>query len=264
MTTDNELAGAGAETDIFDAAVATTEAENPVTETPEPEPEKPQTADELKTLQNRLARENRRIGKLTAQKYQFENEAKTLREQLAKLQTNQTANGPPQEGQFNNYGEYLKAEARYAAQELLTERDTQNQTQAQKANEQAWTEDRLEHVADTSQKAKAAFPDYQSVYDQNLDIIQTFPPHIEKAFLEADNPAYALYALAKDGGLEQLASMSATRAAVVIARAEDRAASMKAQVTRAPTPLAGAKGTAPGSKELHQMSGDELLKWVNS
>jgi hypothetical protein len=114
--------------------------------------------------------------------------------------------------------------------------------------------------------AKEAFSDFDNVLSEHGDIARELPEHIQLAFLEAENPSFAFYSLAKEGKLESMLNMSPYQAAALIARHEDKAIALSKakQVTKAPAPLTPAKGTAVGSKSIESMSGKELLKWMKS
>ncbi len=98
----------------------------------------------------------------------------------------------------------------------------------------------------------------------NVNAVRNLPQAIKEIVLESDNPSYAIYQLAKDGQLDDLAEASPARAALMIARAEDKALAQCKPKTQAPSPLSSAKGTAKGEKSLDQYSPDELRKWMRS
>ena len=98
------------------------------------------------------------------------------------------------------------------------------------------------------------------------DLLDELPEHVQTAFLEAENPALAVYALAKEGKLQTLITMSPYQAAMAIGRAQDRgeALTKAKQVTNAPAPIAPAKGSGQGGKTLDRMDGNELMAWLKS
>ena len=99
------------------------------------------------------------------------------------------------------------------------------------------------------------------MYRENQDIIEGYNDATKLAFLEADKPELAFYALASEGKLEDLDKMTPTRAARVIALAEIKGEEMsKARpVSKAPAPIQQAKGTGTRRKTLDDMSPSELI-----
>lgn len=269
----NQPAGAGVEGVTAPEAqtVATTEAtEQPAEAQPEEKKADVDYAAEYKKLQNALARRERNIGKLTAQKYQTLSENEQLKARLAQYEASKsspTASDAPQEANFTNYGDYLKAVARYEARQELKQGQQEHEKKQTEVSQRQWREERESALADNAAKAREAFPDFQNTLQENSDIFASLPPHVEQAFLDSDNPAFAFYSMVKDGSLEQLLNApSEARAAAMIARAEERALaqSKTKQATKAPAPMSSAKGTAPASKKLDDLSGQELLKWIRS
>lgn len=267
---DNTTAGAVVDTPAIaeapDAAIDTPEV------TKADEGQAPDPGSELKKLQNALAKENRRIGRLTAEKHQRNREFQQVQEELAKYkQVKPQADQAPREEDFQgNAYEYLKALAKHegkaaAAQELAEGQKKLSETQAN-SQQQAWKQERDAHLDGNADVAEAAFSDFTNVITEATDIIQDFSPHVQRAFLESDNGAFALYDLAQTGQLEKLNSMTPYQVAMAVARAEDRALAKSKQkpVTNTPAPLSGSKGTGKAGKSVDSMSGDELLKWVRA
>lgn len=172
--------------------------------------------------------------------------------------------GPPLEKDFEGkpWGEYARAVAKYEAQRMAQELNKQTQEQTSQFERQARVQERVERAADNSVAAAKAFADFKQVETDNMDVIRNLPEPIKELLRESDNPAYAFYQLAKDGQLDQLFDVSNARAAIMIARAEDKALASKKPVTKAPAPLASSKGNATGSKPLVERSPDELRKWL--
>lgn len=111
----------------------------------------------------------------------------------------------------------------------------------------------------------AADQQFASLVQENADIIAAAPQHIDMMFLQlptADAVSAAKVLLSEDR-LEALYTMPPAMAAAEIGRAIERgAARAKATppVSRAPQPLAPAKGTAVAFKNEETMSGRDLLR----
>lgn len=212
---------------------------------------------------NALSRRDKQIGKLRAELQAARAELQKYNEQQAAKA--QTSNSPTEE-QFDTYGDYLKAVARHEAQQELSQSVKQQQEQQVAEKEQAYFAQREEYTIAKAQEAIQSIPDYKQLLTENADILQSLPPQIERAFLEADEPALAFYALAKEGKLESVFDMSPARAAIEIGKAEVRGAALiKAKpVSKAPPPIEGLKGAGSSQKSLNNMNSAELLKWLNS
>lgn len=188
-------------------------------------------------------------------------ELRELREFKAKMEAaQQTANREPQEPNLDNYddiGLYTKDMIAYEKQKDLA---AQNKNQvdpviAQRAQEA---------IAREAEFAKAA-PDYQKLVGENADFFQEVgnDPKLRDAILEAENAPLALYALMKEGLIDELYNLSPTRLAAELAKAEIRGQSylvQKKTISTAPQPLAVAKGTGLTTKPVSSMSFEELKK----
>lgn len=225
------------------------------------EPHEPEDVPFPKKAVNALSRRDKQIGKLQAQLAAERAETAKYREQQPKSPTDNS----PKEESFDNYGEYLKAIARYEAKQELSENSRQQETQQSAIREEAWVNERSEYATERAKKAIETIPEYKQLFMEHADVLQSLPPHLERAFLEADAPEMAFYALAKEGRLEALLDMSPARAAMEIGRAEVRgeALSKARPVTRTPAPIQGVKGAAGSTKTLDTMNSGELMKWFN-
>lgn len=268
--TDSQLAGAEAVAIEQPADVAPNDApEQAAIENLEQKPD--ETVAEYsareKKLLNAMSHRDRRIGKMTAQKYETEARMRQLEEQLAKYspKDNQQS-AAPDTAKFDNYEDYLKALAEYKVNEKFSESEKKRQTEQSYVQQNTRHAERVAHLEENDGAARESFSDFDNVFKDNEHIVMEAPEHIKQAFLEAENPAFAFYALAKEGKLESMMSMSPYQAVAMIARYEDKALALSKvkQVTKAPAPLEPSRGTAPGSKSVETLSGDDLLKWVYS
>jgi hypothetical protein len=194
-------------------------------------------------------------------------EAQKLRAELDQLRAQQQPKNQPQndgapdenDPKYQNYGDYLKDVVRWEAKQALQEGQKAQQEQQVSERVQAYKAEREQVVSEMADKAIESIPDFKNILTEHVDILDHFPPHIEMAFLEADNAPLAFYALAKEGKLESLLTMSPNQAAMAIGRAQDRGEAMtKKPTTNAPAPLSANKGTGTGSKSPDSMSYAEL------
>ncbi len=239
---------------VEEVALETQEA--PEVEAKEPEPEEiPFPKKALKAL----SRRDRQIGKLRAELQQREAELQRFQQAPTSPQTK-----GPQEEQFDNYGDYLKAVGRFEAQQEREAETSQKQKEQSTQAQEAWVAEREAYVSEKAQEAIKSVPDFQNLLMEHSDVVNEFPPYLQTAFYELDNAPMAFYALAKEGKLEGLLTMSPGRAIMEIGKAEERGIAMARNkpVTRAPAPLSANKGTASGYPRLEAMSGDEILKAI--
>jgi hypothetical protein len=177
-------------------AASETTIETPVENTDSEAKPKEERVELPKEVAKKLSKQDRRIGQLTAERYALKQELEQLRSKSPDKP--QAKDDAPKESDFETYGEYLRAEARYAAkQELLETQSKQSEEKAQ-LESQTWEQERAEALDENAEQAKEAFADFQSVMDKAIPK-EGLADHVRKAFLEAENGAFALYALAKEG-----------------------------------------------------------------
>lgn len=245
-----------------EAVTQVTETVNEPTETQQEAPKGDPKIDDPwpKSARNALSRRDKQIGSLRAREAE-------LSRRLEALETAQKPkNEEPNEDSFDNYGDYLKAVARYKPQDNQQVDSKEIQTQAlQQAKEQVYYEQRMDVADKQIQKAQQEIPDFVHLEAEYEDVMDALPMPIIRAFLEADNAPMAFYALAKEGALESLAHMTPTKAAYVIAQAQIRGEQMAraSKVSKAPAPIQGATGVSQSGKPLADQSWNELKKNLN-
>ena len=187
-------------------------------------------------------------------------ELRELREFKAQMEA---AKAPAQESKkpvmddFDDLDQYYDARDAYKeAQKLSAQKTPQiDLIQAHRAQETIQRE---------AEFAKAA-PDYNKLIGENADFFNEVgnDPKLQNAIMEAENAPLALYALMKEGLVDELYNLSPTRLAAELAKAEIRGQSYlvpKKTISTAPQPLATAKGTGLTTKPVSSMSFDELKK----
>ena len=212
---------------------------------------------------NALSRRDKQIGKLQAERAALQAELQTYREKAITAQ-NQDA---PNEDSFDNYGDYIKAVARHELKQE-TSQEAQKDAEARlQETDQRWLDERSNYTIEKTREAISTIPGLQQLITENADVVASLHPNTERAFLEADEPVLAFYALAKEGKLEALQSMSPAKAAMEIGKAEIRGAEyMKNKpVTKAPAPITPLKGNGQVNKNINgQSSWSDIQKWLNS
>jgi len=247
----------------------TTEVEAPKAETSQETSEneelrnKPDSELTPEQLEKRERNRESHLKSALARRQRAENarELRELREFKAKMEAaKQPANREPQApnmDDFNTLEEYMDARDAFRDSAKLS---AQNKNQVdpvivQRANEA---------IAREAEFAKAA-PDYSKLVGENADFFNEVgnDPKLQNAILEAENAPLALYALMKEGLIDELYNLTPTRLAAELAKAEIRGQSYlvpKKTISTAPQPLATAKGTGLTTKPISSMSFEELKK----
>lgn len=213
---------------------------------------------------NAISRRDKTIAKLQARQREMEAQ---LTQFMQMKQSSQETSGRPKEDDYQTYGDYLKADILWEAKQHLAEsqkaqKETENQSKIT-AEQQQYIMQRAKDIDVKSAQYSTSIPDFDEVQDMNVDIVANLPRHVQMAMLECDDPALAFYNLAKDGNLADLANMTPTRAAMVIALAANKQPS---KPTQAPKPLRGATGTGQSASSLNAIAKDPdaIMKWLQS
>lgn len=222
-------------------------------------------------------RERNRQSHMNRQQAKMRRENRELRDLVQKLNqqtsVNQPQEGgapvPPSEDNFNTWEEFRAAERKFyedladwKIEQKLSDRDKKTAETAKTQQVDGYKAEKLnEHATKEVEFAKQV-PDYEStVYGDYADFMNNLPLPVAEALIEADNPSLALYALAKEGLLEQLEDLSPYRISMEIGKAEVRGEKYlnRNKATNAPPPVEAAKGTGKPSKSFMDMPMDELL-----
>lgn len=209
---------------------------------------------------NAISRRDKQIAKLKAEIEQFKSGLKAEGNKQ-----NQKSEGMPKEEDFADkpYSEYLDAITEWKVEQKFKQTEQTLKEKQLEQEQSEWELERIEALDENETQAKKSFSDFEQTVAKALSEIQ-LEPHIRKAFLEVDNGAYALYAMAKDGALETLNDMSAMKAAILIGKYEDKglALSKQKQQTKAPAPMTPNKGVGSGSKPLDTVQ--DVMAWLKS
>lgn len=222
----------------------------------------------FENLKSRLKSEKRAMrAQFTQREQQLLAELTELKAKSQPQQTNRYE-GPREDDKnpdgslkYQTYGEFLQAEIEYKVKQAMAANQPKQESQVS-VQEQVWIAKREEAIGQQAEELLKSNPEYQEILEDNSEVLDVMPPHIERAFLEADNAPLAFIALAQEGKLADLLTMSPQKAAMEIAKAEIRGEAMvKAKkVTKAPAPMTPNKGSATIGARLENMSGDDILK----
>lgn len=217
---------------------------------------------------NAISRRDKKISKLQAQ-YQ---EAMQKLEQLQKAQQSPKEVAKPNADDFDSFDDYLEALVDYRAEmrgqkKVEPEVKQQPQVTEEQIKEQMYYAERAQSMDAKYADYQGKLADFESLASQNADILQSFNTELTKAVYEAEDPALALYVLAKENKLEEFAAMTPVRAARELALAEVRGQKYlnKTSAKPAPAPISDVKGkTNPNQRALYQKSANELMDWVRN
>ena len=243
----------------------------------EPQQSKVEEADEVAELaakpdseltpEQLVKREANRQSHRNSREAKLRRELRELRDFKASLdkpaQPAPATDNSPKEEDFDSFLDFVKATAKHEAKQELA----QQKTETPKSEINPVQSERIQQIAQQATEFAQRTPEYVSLYKQHGAFMENLPETIETALFEADNAPLALYALMKEGRLEDLEDMSPTRIAMELGRAEERGKqylNTTTRTTNAPPLLTPLKGTAKGSKSIEAMSSVELMQWVAS
>jgi hypothetical protein len=173
-----------------------------------------------------LERRNKKINRLRAENAELKQSLASYNQQAEQKQvvTKSIPDGleMPQEDDFEDYAEYLKAVGKFEVRQEYAQKEAQSTFEREMASQQQWVQQRAAQVDVRAAAAAKNIPELEGLYRENQDIIEGYSNAVKMAFLEADAPEMAFYALAQEGRLEELDGMSPTRVAREIALAEIR------------------------------------------
>lgn len=209
----------------------------------------------------------RRLDKLTRQKYESEARVKMLEERIAAFESGRTIpvekdSGAPTIDKFDNFDEYVAAKAEYVASKkieaALAEREKLTATEREKA-EQASLRQSWEKKVEA---ATAEMPDFEEVISES-DTPMT--PPMQQAIMASDiGPKLAYYLATHPDEAEQIARMDATRTILTLGKIEERLVKPVTKPTSAPPPVKPAGASATVKKDPGKMTDAEYEKWRKS
>lgn len=240
-----------------------TEENNQETDDISKKPDSELTPEQLQKREaNRQSHLNRKLAK-----QRLRNENAELKARLSQLEQSTKPikvedNSAPKMENYDSLDEWVLATAKHLKD---TELKSQKETQ-ESENINAQTKLRIQKIGKQATEFAKSNPEYVVLYNENSDFLQNMPAVINNAFLEADNAPLALYALMKEGRLDDLEDLSPSKIAMEIGKAEERGKAYigaTKKVTSASTPIETLKGTGRASRDIDSMSVEELMKRFN-
>lgn len=219
-----------------------------------------ETAKEVwpKKAENAVSRYKKEMNRARAEVRALKQQMQEFQAQFQKPQVDDT----PKEADFETVLEFLEARAEHKAKKAAEEYYQKQSTQTNEhATQQQFMAQRGTYIEQKEAELVKVIPDLKEVIEDSDELFY-LPQPIKEMFIMADNPSLAAYNLIKEGKIGQLANMHPQLAAAEIVRAQSL---MPRKTSNAPQPMKGLSGGGhSGSKAPEQMSGSELLKWVNS
>lgn len=221
-----------------------------------------------------ISRRDETIGQLRHDNQNLKLENESLLTKLKALE--KPISQEPNEDDFDKYEDYLKAIAKHHAQNFDNNSEDKTQEEVnpdfirqqalRDVQEQIYFEKRSKIIEEKAQEFVSNTPDYSQIIQENLDILHALPPQIQKVFWDTDNAPAAVYALAKQGKLGDLANKNPYQAGHAIAQAEIRGKDMISQsyVTNAPEPIQGIKAAGESQKSPDRFTADDIRRWLDT
>jgi hypothetical protein len=216
---------------------------------------------EMKTIKKALNKKNRYIDNLRARNRTLEAEMQKLR-----ASPNGSDKKPPSMDQFESVLDYVKAENSYELDKRFSEQQSQQQLSLLEQQQAAIRQQQTQAMAQDFAELSSVSSEAKSVLEQAMPLVGQMPAHLDSLFFEIDNAAAAIYALAKEGRLQDVYYMHPHIAAAEIVQAQQRGLQYMANATRQvpqkqpPKPLDGLKGRVRTSRDYKDMSPDEIVK----
>ena len=193
----------------------------------------------------------KRIDKLTQQRYEREARIRELEAQISENERKAQASQPdPDPSQFNTWEEYLDAKVEFEAGKKVRDIEQQRTIQQKNAERFASFNDRADAI-------RQANPDYDAV-------LQSAAVNVSQAVMETilesdDGPAVAYHLAKNPTELYRLNAMSERQQVLELGRISARLSAKvpERKVTQAPPPAPAVKATGSGSKSVSDMTDKE-------
>lgn len=268
MTQETETAVEAELPEVVETEAVIEQAEAPETEAPAEERRltEAEWQKKLENAENRAAKRLNRLRRdIEAAKLEATHTQRT--QPTPSAQTTELKEPQPQDFP-SDYTGYLRAVARFDRDTGLREVE-QRLTAKETASVQQYREQQLESQRDAALDAAGAeyakqVPNFDKMVADNAQTIKNFPDSIKRVIKEVDpqDVVKAFHVMVENDTLEDLADMTPVQAAAAIVKAASMP--IKPVITKAPNPMAAARGMSAGSKTLNRMSPQELVDWVNS
>ena len=221
---------------------------------------------------NALNRREKQINKLKAANQQYMQDLQQLRQQMESFQAQFNAPKEPNQNDYDDYDKYVKDLAIYHSgkgqdkQESLDPEQIKQQAY-QEAQQAVYLQQREQATIEKANEYIGSIPDYKDVIMEYEDVFDEMPDATAAAFYQAEDPAIAFYAMAKDGIAESLLNMTPQQVAYAVAKYEMKGKEILKQrankVSQAKPPIQGVRGSG-GLSSLDDLIAKDPLAWLNS
>jgi hypothetical protein len=235
-------------------------------------------AETEETPQKRESRRQRQLNRERERRIAAETELRLLREsQQRQPATPQQADGvdhdAPQRGQFENYEDFIRAEAKYYARKEAREEAKRELAESRKSEQRQRTQSQQQEVSSKFdshyQKAADGIDDFDDVMsdEESVELLSkvfgTDKPITVQAIHEADEKGpLILYYLAKNPGeVERISKLSPARQAAAIVALEDKVAKPAKKPSKAPAPINPVGTKVEVGKDPAKMTQAEYNEW---
>lgn len=209
---------------------------------------------------NAISRRDKKIAQRDARIRELEEQLNSVK-QPAEPAKNQK----PDADSYDSFDDYLEALVEWkAASKQEVQKPQAPQVTPEQVKEQIYYQQRATYVDNLDAELTTKLPDYEHLKEANADILTSFNVETVKAIYELDNAPLALYALAKEGKLEELANTNPAKAAIMLAKAEAKGEQyLQKKVSNAPAPIGGVRAKPnPNQRSLSTMTPEQLLEWA--
>lgn len=216
---------------------------------------------------NAISRRDRQIARMRAEHKQ---ELSQLKAEIEKFRSSTNTSQRPSPDNYETYDEYTDALIEWRIGEGQKTKQTAEQspqlTQEQVQQQIHWQQ-RAAEMDKQDAELEQKLPDYKQFREINSDIFNNIKPEIVQVIYELDNAPLALYALAREGKLEDVLNNSNPyRAAMEMHRAQEKGKQLlirQTTPTKTPAPIKGVGNSGSYSENLTKMSADEIIKHFN-
>lgn len=265
-------------TDTVEGVVAEIETPVEVAEVETPEvaaPEVVETPEEkVARLEKELEEKSTKISRQQAALAKQNRDGRELRARVAELEKlKATATKQPTIDDFETTEEFVNARAEYLAEQKLIQKEQQLIENQKKQIETQTAAERDAAFQQAEYKFAAQTPSYAQSKAEVADLVQTLQPNpqvimaiYEQADTENNLPQIVNYFGenngAKLGELEHILNLSPIRAAVEIAKIQEKLKGAQPKANVLPKPIKPVSGGARSTKPLDKMSYEDLKKAI--
>jgi len=210
-----------------------------------------------------------RIKRQTAANRDAQRRYEEAQAKLKEYESKKPESGAPKQDDFDNYEDFVKAQAKYEAkQEFEAERAKETQAKQREA-EARQAQEYLGKFEKLAAEMRETSPDFDEKFEVVSEVVSTVPDGMGKqAFQyfmrEAENPAEVVYHLgAQPELLEKLQGMSPVGIIKELALLEHGLKGKpKSKADPKAPPITPVKGNGKTAKPLVERSAEEVLEWA--